>query len=144
MNSRESIYAALYALLQGVAGWGTVGRKLQHIEDISPTAFPAAFQVQLSEDTIQDYNKPAIVTMRVEWWVYAYQSDDAQPHTPTLNPLVDAAINALGLVQPGPFPAQTLGGLVHSVWLDGRIDYVDGALGDRSFARIPLAVKVPI
>jgi hypothetical protein len=143
MNSREAIYAALYARLSGISGWGLVARKLHHIEDLQPSQFPAGFQVQLSEDVLQEFNKPPIYTMRVEWWMYAYQPDDAQAHSPQLNALVDAALAALNVTVAGPNASQTLGGIVTAVWLDGRIDYVDGALGDRSFVRIPIAIKVP-
>jgi hypothetical protein len=134
MNARESIYAALYARLSGISGWGLVARKLHHIEDLQPSQFPAGFQVQLSEDVLQEFNKPPI---------YTYQPDDAQAHSPQLNALVDAALAALNVTVAGPNASQTLGGIVTAVWLDGRIDYVDGALGDRSFVRIPIAIKVP-
>ena len=143
MNSRESIYAALYARLVASGSFGLTGRKLRHIEDVQPAQFPAAYQVQLSEDVIQEFNKPAIFTMRAEWWLYAFHPDDTVAHTPQLNVMVDNALAALGVTGSGPNTSQTLGGLVHAVWLDGRIDYVEGMLSDRSFARIPIAIKVP-
>jgi hypothetical protein len=143
MTSREAIYAALYARLVAVGGWGLVARKLRHIEDLQPALFPSGFQVQLSEDVLQEFNKPPVYTLRVEWWLYAYQPDDTAAHSPQLNALVDAALAALNVTVAGPNASQTLGGIVTAVWLDGRVDYVDGALGDRSFVRIPIAIKVP-
>jgi hypothetical protein len=143
VNSRESIYAALFAKLSGIGALALSGRKLRHIEDVPPAQFPAGFQVQLSEDVLQEFNKPPVYTLRIEWWLYAFQPDPAVAHSPQLNALVDAALSALNVTVAGPNASQTLGGIVTAVWLDGRIDYVDGALDNSSFVRIPIAIKVP-
>lgn len=143
--NRETIYNALFAKGKAAAGFNQNGRRLRHIEDLQPVEFPAFYQVQKDEGWKQPVgNLPPIGELMVEWWVYVYSGDPSVSHDSLLNPLIDAlsvsvclppAFNAAGL--------QTLGGLVESVRLDGRIDYAGGALDDRGFARIPLVIRLP-
>jgi hypothetical protein len=143
--NRETIYAALFALGQGASGFAQSGRRLRHIDDLQPVEFPAFYQVQVDEDWVQSAgNLPPIGQLAVEWWVYVYSADETEPHSAQMNPLIDALCNALKL--PPHFNAggaQTLGGLVESVRLNGRIEYAEGAMGDRAFARIRLVMRQP-
>ncbi|MGN6383652.1 MAG: hypothetical protein ACTHMK_13700 [Dyella sp.] len=143
--NRETIYAALFALGQGASGFAQSGRRLRHIDDLQPAEFPAFYQVQVDEEWVQAAsNLPPIGQLAVEWWVYVYNADEAAPHSAQMNPLIDALCRALKL--PPYFnatEAQTLGGLVESVRLNGRIEYAEGAMGDRAFARIRLATRLP-
>lgn len=141
--NREAMYAALFALGQGAAGFAHSARRLRLIHDLQPAEFPAFYQVQVEENWAQPRgNLPSIGELRAEWWVYVYSSDPAASHAALLNPLVDALSAAAKLP---PFfnaaGAQTLGGLVTGVHLDGAIQYAEGALEDRAFARIPLVIK---
>lgn len=144
MKSRESIYAALFALGQ-LAYFKTSSRRIAHVAEVDPSAFPAFYQTQTQEDwaTVSG-NLPPLGTLRVEWWVYVYGTDPTISHGQMLNPLVDALLATLKL--PPAFSGtgtQSLGGLIISVQLDGPIHYVEGALADRGFARIPLVIKTP-
>lgn len=143
--SREAIYAALFALGQGAAGFTRSGRRLKHIDDLQPAEFPAFYQVQVDEEWVQAAgNLPPIGQLAVEWWVYVYNADEAAPHSAQMNPLIDALCTALKLPPYfNPGDAQSLGGLVESVRLNGRIEYAEGAMGGRAFARIRLVVRLP-
>lgn len=141
--NREAVYAALFAKGQQAAGFTTATRRLRHIEDLQPSEFPAFFQVQVQEGWQQQkLNLPPIGDLHAEWWVYVYGSDSTVSHGAQLNPLIDALCASLGL--PPAFNAggaQTLGGLVTAVLLEGPIHYAEGALDDRGFARISLVIK---
>lgn len=141
--NREAIYAALYARGVTAAGFATTSRRLKHIEDLSPGDFPAFYQVQMKEDWAHKAgNLPPTGGLRVEWWTYVYGTDPDLSPGAQLNPLIDALCASVGL-PPASNGAQTLDGLVTSVELDGSIEYADGALDDRGFARIPLLIKLP-
>lgn len=148
MNPREEVYAALFARGVGAAGFVTNGRRLRHIEELDTASFPAFYQYQVEEQWANGAgagNLPPVGTLRVEWWVYVQSGDDNAPHSSQLNPLVDALCSSLGLppaFSVAPTGAQTIGGLVTSVQLDGPIQYAEGVLGDRAFAKIPLLMKV--
>lgn len=143
--SREDVYAALYAKGIAAAGFTQTSRRLRHIEDLQPSEFPAFYQVQVEEGWQQaKVNLPPIGTLHVEWWVYVQNSDDTLSHGQQLNPLIDALCASLGLpptFSPGGNGAQTLGGLATAVLLEGKIQYAEGALDDRGFARIPLVIQ---
>jgi hypothetical protein len=147
MNTRESIYAALFARGSASAGFALNGRRLKHIDDLQPIQFPAFFQVQVAEEWSQKAtNLPPKGALHAEWWVYVYNNDGSSSHAQQLNPLIDALCGSLGLppaFNPSSTGEQTLGGLVTSVCLDGKIDYAEGALDDRGFARIPLVIYTP-
>jgi hypothetical protein len=145
--NREAIYAALYTRGKTASGFSSTSRRLKHIEDLSPADFPAFYQVQMKEDwSHQAGNLPPTGALRVEWWVYVYGSDPDLSPGAQLNPLIDSLCASIGLppaVNPSLTGAQSLGGLVTEVRLDGSIEYADGALDDRGFARIPLLIKLP-
>jgi hypothetical protein len=148
VKARETIYAALFALGGPAGDFNDSGRRLKHIQDLQPSQFPAFYQVQVTEKWQQQArsNLPPIGTLHVEWWVYVYNNDGTTSHSTQLNPLIDALCGSLGL--PPHFTAssaggQTLGGLVTSIALDGQIDYAEGGLDDRGFARIPLVISTP-
>jgi len=146
MSPREQIYQALFARGLVAAGFVTSGRRLKHIEELDAASFPAFYQYQVEEQWSQTAgNLPPVGSWRVEWWVYVQSGDDTAPHSSQLNPLVDALCASLGLppaFSAAPTGGQTLGGLVTSVQLDGPIQYAEGVLGDRAFAKIPLLLKV--
>jgi hypothetical protein len=144
MNSRESIYAALFSLVSGAAGFTTTSRRLQHIESVQPFQFPCLYQHQIVESWSQPVgNLPPIGILQVELWVYVYSADETVSHSVQLNPLVDALVAALKLPPtPTQFGKQDLGGLIESVTLNGSISYAEGALADRGIAHIPLNIRL--
>jgi hypothetical protein len=143
--NREAIYAALFAKGKAAAGFSQSARRLRHIADLQPSEFPAFYQVQKDEGWKQPSgNLPPVGELTVEWWVYVFGADDTASHAAQLNPLIDALTASLGLPPAAnPTGYQSLGGLALAVRLDGRIDYAEGAMDDRGFARIPLVITLP-
>ena len=144
MNSRESIYAALFALASGNADFTTTGRRLKHIEDLDASNFPAFYQVQVDEDWKQAMGTlPPNGELHVEWWIYVYSTDETVAHDTQMNPLVDSVLASVGLPPTFNPTKQTLSGAVESVRLSGKIEYSEGNLGDMAAARIPLTIYLP-
>lgn len=139
--SFESIYAALFALGQGVAGLKSASRRLANAQNVPLESAPALYQVQLQQKADFQGAVPTRWELSCMWVVVVVQSDETQPMTPTLNPILDAVTAALA-----PSPAmskQTLGGLVEYAAIDGNIDISEGVMGDRTVAFIPIKVIVP-
>lgn len=141
MNARESIYGDLFALASESSSFSTTSRRLKHIEEMQPSEFPAFFQVQVDEEWKQDIGTlPPVGTLHIEWWLYVYSADAKTAHDTQLNPLVDSLLSSVGLPPAFNPSNQTLGGTVESVRLEGKIDFAEGAMDDRAFARIPLVI----
>lgn len=140
--SRESVYAALFAILQGAYAWESCSRRLQNLQDVQPEAFPAAFQLQGTQKLTYQGDVPTVGEWQAQWLLYAESTDTTVAPSTQLNTLVDAVLSAL---QPsaGPVLRNTLGGLVEYVAADGDIDIFEGVLGDRAIAVIPIRILVP-
>lgn len=143
---REEIYAALFNALttaQGALGVATTSRKLKHIEDVDPVNFPCVYQVQQDEGVqVRGSGLPGLWTYNAEWWVYVQSSDDNVALSTLLNPLLD---NLTNLLDPEtPLTLNTLGGLVYNAKVEGTVEIIEGVLGDRALAIIPIKIiKVP-
>jgi hypothetical protein len=137
---RETIYAALFTRLQAIPGLVTVSRRLQHVNDVPPSAQPALFLAQTRQ--LADY-----VTGRTTFWhlhaaIYIYARDPAgQNPGAILNPIMDG-VNAALVMDNDMTNACTLGGLVHWARI-GDIETDEGTLGEQAIARIPVEMFVP-
>lgn len=145
MTTREQVYGALIALSAGLTwdsparGFAYRSRRLQLWEDVAQK--PALMQVEHSEVFTQARNLPSRRVFSAEWWVYheAGASPDAIPATE--NNLILDAIEAAFPSEPDM--AQTLNGLVHHCWIDGKIMKVAGDLDGQSMIVVPIAILVP-
>lgn len=137
---REEIYAALFAYLFALKPsiFVTASRRLRHIEEMQPSEFPAAFQVQDTETPNARPVLPTIWTLSPEWWVYAYEPNPEAAPSTKLNPLLDAICNALD--PETPVTLQMLDGRVYHACVSGGIEIVEGVLGDRALAIISLKI----
>lgn len=140
MNTpREEIYAALFAELQALLpSLTTVSRRLKHIEDVQPAEFPCAYQVQQDELASAKHKMPTIWTFRAEWWVYVYEPDVNNAPSSKINPVLDIVTTALD--PKSPHQLQMLGGRVYNATIDGTIEVIEGVLGDRALAIIPIRI----
>ena len=139
--TREQVFAALYAKLQGISGLATVGRKLKNIQDMPAESLPAAFQIQEKQKAEYKGSVPTRNVWRASWLFYNYSSDETVAPSTGLNNLVDAACAAL--VASSPMQKNTLGGLVEYVAIDGDIEIFEGVLGDRAIAIVPIEIVLP-
>lgn len=147
MNSRESIYAALFTLVSGTTGIKTSGRRIRPWEEVSFSDQPALFQVQKSEEAKVVTHIPTVWTLKVDLVLYVNNSgQDSGPGAVApmtiANPIVDAIVTAL-LPNPATSNEQTLGGLVIRCRIDGEIVTDEGALGNQAVVVIPVTLFAP-
>jgi hypothetical protein len=138
MINRETIFAALFALVSNAANFNTKSRKLKDFSDVSPADQPALFQTQGKETAVAGYRVPTKWMLHASLYVYAHQSSiDLLPST-ALNDLVGAI--ELALAPDLATGEQTLGGLVSHCRINGEIETDEGVLGDQAVAIIPIEI----
>ena len=136
--SRETIYAALFALVSGAAPFVTASRRFRLITDMQPSELPALFQQRSGEETQQTRGIPPKYVMRVDLAIYSFNPDTKGAATPQLNALLDAVEAAL---RPNPATGiQSLGGLVSHCFISGKTEIFEGELGNRAAAVIPVEI----
>jgi hypothetical protein len=151
--TREQVAAALFSLVDTavntVVGLVTSSRRFRPPDQVSPAEMPALYQVQVSEDYERPYEKqiglPPKRTMHFEIALYIADSqEDTIIPSQQLNDMIGAIENAF---ESGVDPTSgicSLGGLVKSARIDGRIDYGENLAGDgKSVAVIPIQVIRP-
>lgn len=140
--SRETIYAALFALVAGAAGFATSTRRIKDYSDVDQATQPALLQVELGEKWNARVGLPPVVTLNARLFVYCESNDPTQAVSTQMNGLLDAVTNALA---PAPEPRgafrQTLGGLVQHAGIAGDIVIAEGLSG-QSEAVIPIEILV--
>lgn len=146
--TRNQIAAALFALVDdavgAVVGLETSSRKYRGPQEVDPTEMPALFQIQ----TVEDYERfalgtPPKRTMHFEICLYTSDAqEDSVIPSEQLNDMIDAVEAAFAPdASTGLF---TLGGLVFSARIDGKIEYLENLVGDgKSAAAIQVAVLRP-
>ena len=76
MIAREPIYAALFDLAAGAAGFVTAERRLRHWSDVAPAEQPSLFMTQKSEiGAGKTPGAPTVWTLLGERYLYAHSSD---------------------------------------------------------------------
>lgn len=139
INSRESIYAALMSHLRSNAGLRevvkTFTRRLKHWSEVSAEDQPALYLELSGESRTTVTNRPPIITLESNIWLYV-KTEDAEVG-PILNPILDI-IEAAFKTFDGH--TETLGGLVHRVWIEGSTQIYEGNLADEAVAVIPLRI----
>jgi hypothetical protein len=141
-TSRESVFAALFTILQGAYAWQTCSRRLANIQDLAPEALPAAYQLQGPQALKYDGGTPTVGMWQAQWLLYAISDDPNVAPSTQLNAMVDAVLGALKPAN-GPLVRNTLGGRVEYAAAEGDIDIFEGVLGDRAIAVIPIRIQVP-
>ena len=129
--TRETVYAALYALSAATLGLETHRRRLRHWSDLSMSEFPALFQGQGEEEAKQQRGRPTIWLLKPKQYLYVHAGDDTTVDPSTLiNPLLDLLMAEF--MPPSvadQFPgANTLGGLASHAWIT-RVEMMEGVLG---------------
>lgn len=138
MTSVESVFAALFAKLSGVATFALSGRRLVNVQDLNPEQFPAAFQLQGKQTWRFSPNAPPVLTLRATWVLYTFQTDPAAAQSTPLNLLLDAVRTAM--LPPAGGVKQSLGGLVEYAAIDGDVEIFEGVLGERAVALVPITL----
>lgn len=136
--SREPIYAALFALAAGSAGYVTKSRKLRHWNEVRLPEQPALFQAQRTEKAVNKINLPTVWTLSVDLYIYVRNPSGVVVPASSLNPMLDALDAAL---KPDVITGrQTLGGLVEHCAISGVIQTDEGTLGEQMVAIVPIEI----
>jgi hypothetical protein len=142
----ETIYAALFALTADLAwsGGGALAfasRRVKTFEDLP--AQPALCQAETDETTTRVTGMQPVTTLGASWLIYhqAGKDDDAVP-AQTTNAIL-TAVRGLFVDPTEPDEAQTLGGLVHKCWIDGRIQKFQGDLDGQTLIVVPIKILIP-
>lgn len=138
--TREPVYAALFSLLSNIAPFVTTSRKLMHWDDVSIGAQPALFMAQRGETAQITRGQPTRWLLEVDIYIYVKTAGATAP-AQLINPLLDAITAALA-PSVSPDYTQTLGGLAHHCWIEGRIETDEGTLGDQAVAIIPIRILI--
>lgn len=145
ITARETIYAALFAQLQGAllaptGPFKTVDRKWRDPSQVDPADRPALFQVQTGEVAATSQK---IAGLPLAWNekidLVLYTTGDSSPisiPSQELNSLLDAIEAAL--LNPIRGTAQTLGNKVYTARIDGKIEIVENVTGMMAMAVIPV------
>jgi len=139
MIVREPIYAALFDLAAGAAGFVTAERRLRHWSDVAPAEQPALFMTQKSEvASVKMLGAPTVWTLLVEFYLYAHSSDPYLSPATVLNPLVDAVEATLAPAATTGLQDLGLPSMVQHAMISGKIETEEGVLGDQAIAIIPV------
>ena len=141
MIAREPIYAALFDLAAGAAGFVTAERRLRHWSDVASAEQPALFMTQKSEvASVKTLGAPTVWTLLIELYLYAHSSDPYLSPATVLNPLVDAVEAALAPAATTGLQDLGLPSMVQHAYIAGKIDTEEGVLGDQAIAIIPVEI----
>ena len=141
MIAREPIYAALFDLVAGAAGFVTAERRLRHWSDVAPAEQPALFMTQKSETAaVKALGAPLVWTLTVELYLYAHSSDPQLSPATVLNPLIDAVGAALAPAATTGLQDLGLAAMVQHAMIAGKIETEEGVLGDQAIAIIPIEI----
>ncbi len=145
MTPRETIYAALYALVKTTAGFTAdtnTSRKFRPRQDVDAQGGPWLYQVEHQEVVTPTGGLPAIERLQADIFIYALnQGGNLQAGTPgaiALNGLIQAVKDKLA---PNAATLRlTLGGIVSNCYIKGEIVIDQGDLGQWSQAMIPVEI----
>jgi hypothetical protein len=141
----EPIYAALFELATGLRWSGGAiafaSRRVKSFDDLP--AQPALCQAETDETMTQVTSQQATTTLGASWLIcHQAGKDDSAVPAQTTNAIL-AAVRAVFVDPTDPSFAQTLGGLVHKCWIEGRIQKFQGDLDGQTLLVVPIKILVP-
>lgn len=145
MMQREPIYAALFALGQGLSwgqpaqGFAYTARRVRLAPDLP--ASPALCQAEHDETVVQTPGLDPRRTLGAAWMIHHRIADPDAAGASVNNAILDAIEAALA-----PDDASgccTLGGLVAHCWLEGEVFKDPGDLDGQALLIAPIRVLVP-
>lgn len=149
MATREPIYAALWQLVafdpRITSVFATTSRYTRHFEDVASEEMPALFLLEKRE-TWQRPGKGMSPkrTLMAHFLCYVYnglQGGSSIPAT-AINNLMDVIDDVLTNVGT-PANAQTLGGLVEHVYIEGDVEIAEPLLQEKGIFVVPLTILLP-
>jgi len=146
MSGREDVFAALFALGQGIS-WGIPARSFlasgRRVRTWGETpSQPALYQAEHAETITQVTNLESKRMLEASWIIYhnAGANPAAIPATET-NLILDAIDAALA---PDPGDTRlTLGGLAYHVWIEGQVFRDNGDIDNQAMLVVPIRILWP-
>ncbi len=138
--SRETAYAALFALLQGLGAVSTADRRLRSLNDLNAAELPALFMTVGDQLVQARHGLPGKRRLTADIYLYAANPDPHSAAGIQLNGLIDAVEAGRA---PVPGMTQTLGGTVEHCWIEGTIAVYEAPKGQRAAALIPVHIMMP-
>ena len=148
----EPVFAALFALVESLAGFVTISRRWRHWADVPAELQPCLFQVEPPGQTIQYQwraNGAPIITAKAEFVIYCREEDASQPTSPQLNALI---ANIFAALEPPPYESSgrlqlfdANGNLIaYHARIDGEVNVIEGVTTDQAqgVAYIPVEILV--
>ena len=145
MQDAEPIYQALFDLGAGLS-WTTgalayASRRVATWTDLP--AQPALCQAEHDETVAQATAMEPRTTLGASWLIFHQAGLDAAAVPAQTTNAILAAVRALFVDPTEPDLAQTLGGLVHKCWIEGRIQKFQGDLDGQALIVVPIKILVP-
>ena len=144
---RETLFAALFALSANVR-WGAGtgfehrARRLRHWDDLA--AQPALCQAEHDEEIKSKPGLPYRRVLTASWVVYHRAgADPAATPASANNAILDAVETALAPPPYAPDERQTLGGLVHHCFIDGKVFKDPGDLDGQALMIVTIRLLAP-
>ncbi len=146
---REAIFAALFALVSPAYAWkSTPSRRLKLWGDVPLEQRPALFQFEGTEEGYtytQSPNPKRVLEARL--FVYTNCKDTNVVGATQMNQIITAIETALlpqiSDTKGGNGQRNSLGGLVHSCRIEGRVFRDPGDLDGDGLLRIPVIIECP-
>jgi hypothetical protein len=142
----EPIYQALFDLTAGLAwpGGGALAfraRRVKTFDDLP--AQPALCQAEHEETVAQRTGMQPLTTLGAAWLITHQAGRDADAVPAQTTNAILAAVRALFVDPTAPDGAQTLAGLAHKCWIEGRIAKLQGDLDGQTLIVVPIKMLVP-
>lgn len=141
----EPIYAALFELATGLSWSGGAvafaSRRVKTFDDLPLQ--PALCQAETDETMTQVTSQQATTTLGASWLICHQAGKDSSAIPAQTTNAILAAVRAVFVDLTDPSFAQTLGGLVHKCWIEGRIQKFQGDLDGQTLIVVPIKILVP-
>jgi hypothetical protein len=143
--SAEDVYQALFDLTADLA-WpdGALAfraRRVKTFDDLP--AQPALCQAETDETVVRVTSLDAVTTLGASWLIYHQAGKDTAAVPAQITNAILDAVKGLFVDPSDPSFAQTLGGLVHKCWIEGRIQKFQGDLDGQTLIVVPIKILVP-
>lgn len=125
----------------GSLKWNTVTNRLRLWGDVPADQQPYAALVTHRE--IDVYRGLGLLRRTLDLGIWCYVRTDANPGAPYLDTIMEAAEAAFNPADNFSTNNNTLGGLVYSVQIAGRIFKDPGDIDNQAMMIIPISVEIP-
>jgi hypothetical protein len=127
--------------INGALTWRTVSNRLRLWGDVPVDQQPACFLVTHRET--DEYRGLGLLRRRLDLGLWCYSRSDSTPGGPQLDTMMEAFEAALNPADNFSTNNNTLGGLVYSVNIQGRIFKDPGDIDYQTMLIVPLIVEMP-